>query len=323
MSIIDNFGSTKVLVLGDVMLDRYWWGDVTRISPEAPVPVVRLQRDTFVPGGAANVAMNAAGLGAKTILFGLVGDDPESRILSEGLTAAGISAQHLIISQERPTNVKILVIAHSQQVVRVDREFTSSLSSVESQELIENISEAMFDVDIVLVSDYAKGTLSVDVLKAVFSQAKTLKKTVVVDPKGKDYIKYRGATVLTPNRREAAEACNMDVETPDLTSQAGQRLLNDLDLDAILITESEHGMTLFVRGGGSAHFDAASKEVYDVTGAGDTVIATLGVALASGTELFEAVGLANLAAGIVVQQVGTAPIKKDDLAEVIHQSSAA
>jgi D-beta-D-heptose 7-phosphate kinase/D-beta-D-heptose 1-phosphate adenosyltransferase len=305
------------------MLDRYWWGDVTRISPEAPVPIVRLQRDTFVPGGAANVAMNAAGLGAETILFGLVGDDPESRILGERLTAAGISAQHLIVSQERPTNVKTRIIAHNQQVVRVDREVTSSLSSEECCKLIEKLKDAMGSVDVVLVSDYAKGILSTDVLESVFTLAKALRKTVVVDPKGKDYSKYVGATVLTPNRREAAEACNMEIDTPDLTNQAGGRLLSELDLDAILITESEHGMTLFERDTSSAHFDAASKEVYDVTGAGDTVIATLGVALAAGSELFEAARLANLAAGVVVQQVGTAPIKKNDLAAIIGQSSAA
>ena len=323
MSIIDNFGSTKVLVVGDVMLDRFWWGDVTRISPEAPVPVVRLQRETFVPGGAANVAMNVSGLGAEIILFGLVGDDPESRILNERLAVAGISAEHLIVSPERPTNVKTRIIAHSQQVVRVDREVTSSLSSAESSKLISKLSEAMSSVDVVLVSDYAKGTISPDVLESIFNRAKALRKTVVVDPKGKDYSKYVGATVLTPNRREAAEACNMEADIPDLTNQAGKRLLNELDLDAILITESEHGMTLFEQGRGSSHFDAASKEVYDVTGAGDTVLATLGVAMASGAELFEAARLANLAAGVVVQQVGTAPIKKDDLAAVIRQSSTA
>jgi len=181
----------------------------------------------------------------------------------------------------------------------------------------------MGSVDVVLVSDYAKGILSTDVLESVFTLAKALRKTVVVDPKGKDYSKYVGATVLTPNRREAAEACNMEIDTPDLTNQAGGSLLSELDLDAILITESEHGMTLFERDTSSAHFDAASKEVYDVTGAGDTVIATLGVALAAGSELFEAARLANLAAGVVVQQVGTAPIKKNDLAAIIGQSSAA
>jgi len=323
MKIVDNFPKTRVLVIGDVMLDRYWWGDVTRISPEAPVPVVRLQSDTYVPGGAANVAMNAAGLGSHTILCGLVGDDAESRSLNEGLMKAGISPKHLIVSEHRPTNVKTRVVAHSQQVVRVDRETTSSLTASESEKMIGKLSEVMNDIDVVLVSDYAKGTLSTNILASVFSLAESFKKPVVVDPKGKDYSKYRGATILTPNRREAAEACNLEVDTPELVAQAGRRLLVDLDLDAILITESEHGMTLFERGRDSSHFEAASKEVYDVTGAGDTVIATLGVALAAGAELFEAARLANLAAGLVVQQVGTAPIKKEDLAAVIHQSSAA
>jgi rfaE bifunctional protein kinase chain/domain len=313
MELIENLSNTKILIIGDVMLDRYWWGDVTRISPEAPVPVVRLQKDTYVPGGAANVAMNTAGLGAKTILVGLVGNDPECRQLCESLEENGISAEHLVRSSERPTNVKTRVVAHNQQVVRIDRETTSPVSNSEAHNVIEAISATMDNVDVVLVSDYAKGILSTPVLDHIFSMTSRSKKPVVVDTKGKDYGKYRGATILTPNRKEAAEACNLEPESSGLVEHAGCLLLNDVDLKAILITQSEHGMTLFERNQDPRHYEAVSKEVYDVTGAGDTVAATLGVTLAAGAGFREAARLANIAAGIVVQQVGTAAISSEKL----------
>lgn len=322
MKLIERFARTKVLIIGDVMLDRYWWGDVTRISPEAPVPVVRLQKDTYVPGGAANVAMNSAGLGAHTILVGLIGGDPDAARLRDELGAAGVSGGHLTISDDRPTNVKTRIIAHSQQVVRVDREITSPLSAAETSCVIDSIVRAMDDADVVLISDYAKGLLSAEVLAHIFTCSKKAQKQIVVDPKGKDYGKYRGAAILTPNRKEAAEACNLEPESDDLVETAGRMLLDQLELDAILITESEHGMTLFERGKGSRHYEAASKEVYDVTGAGDTVAATLAVALASGASFQEASRLANIAAGIVVQQIGTASITIDKLDAVLRERSA-
>jgi D-beta-D-heptose 7-phosphate kinase/D-beta-D-heptose 1-phosphate adenosyltransferase len=320
---IKNFSNTKVLVIGDVMLDRYWWGDVTRISPEAPVPVVRLKKDTYVPGGAANVAMNTAGLGAATILLGVVGNDSDSAHLRDGLKSSGISTQHLTVSGERPTNVKTRVVAHNQQVVRVDREVTTPLSAAETENLIGAMSSLIRETNVVLLSDYAKGVLSSPILEAVFDLAAKAGKPVVVDPKGKDYSKYRGATILTPNRKEAAEACNLEPESDDLVNTVGRSLLHDLDLTALLITESEHGMTLFEKGHDLHHFDAVSKEVYDVTGAGDTVVATVAVALGAGTGFREAARIANVAAGVVVQHVGTAAITIDDLADAIREASAA
>ena len=321
MNLIENFSNTKILVIGDVMLDCYWWGNVTRISPEAPVPVVRLRSETYVPGGAANVAMNTAGLGAKTFLVGIVGDDSEARQICDGIERAGISAKYLVVSKERPTNIKTRVVAHNQQVVRVDREVTSELSANESKNLVNVISRLMGEIDVVIVSDYAKGVLSNESLEHIFALAAEGKKRVVVDPKGKDFLKYKGATILTPNRMEAAEACKLEPESNDLVDRAGRLLLNDLDLEAILITQSEHGMTLFERGRAIHHYEAVSKEVYDVTGAGDTVAATLGVSLAAGASLHEAARFANIAAGVVVQQVGTAAITKHSLVDAALEAT--
>src|SRR5262249_15065760 len=206
----------------------------------------------------------------------------------EGLDKAGVTGDFLVPSATRPTNVKTRVIAHNQQVVRVDRETTSDLTTTEEEHLLKNISSLISDSDVVLLSDYAKGTLTEWVLKCIFDKAAATNTPVCVDPKGKNFNKYRGASILTPNRKEAAEACNLDIETTDLISIAGSRLLDELDLPALLITESEAGMTLFENGQDAVHFDAAAKEVYDVTGAGDTVIATIGVALASGSSYSEA-----------------------------------
>ena len=313
MKLVEDFSRVKILVVGDVMLDRYWWGNVTRISPEAPVPVVRIQRDSYVPGGAANVAVNVAGLGARVTLLGLIGDDPDGACLRDGLKKAGVLSETLVAVKTRPTNTKTRIIAHNQQVARVDRESTSALSMKEADLLCNAISEQIDGADVVVLSDYAKSTLSDRVLGHIFSLAGNSQKPVVVDPKGKDFTKYVGSTVLTPNRREAAEACNLEPEADHLVSQAGRRLLDKLQLRAVLITESEEGMTLFEKGQPPSHFEAAAKEVYDVTGAGDTVIATMAVALAAGADFRDAAKLANLAAGIVVQQLGTASISYEKL----------
>ena len=323
MKLFDNFLKARLLVIGDVMLDRYWWGDVTRISPEAPVPVVRLRRDTYVPGGAANVAVNVAGLGAEVTLLGLVGSDPEGESLRKSLVKNGVSPENLIESSERPTNTKTRVIAHNQQVVRVDREITSGLSEIDNRRICDSLPGYIANSDVVLLSDYAKGTLSDPVLLEVLKGAREAGKLVIVDPKGKNFSKYRGASVLTPNRQEAADASGFDPESDGLVPRAGSQLLADLDLAAILITESEEGMTLFEKGREPLHYAAAAKEVYDVTGAGDTVIATMAVALAAGSGFPEAARLANIAAGIVVQQLGTASISREKLASSMADASAA
>ena len=317
MCILDKFADVKVLVVGDVMLDRYWWGSVRRISPEAPVPVVDLQKNTFAPGGAANVAANIAGLGATPYLIGTIGSDHDGDTLIGLLEDSNVSAASLVRITNRPTSVKTRVIAHSQQVVRVDQETTAQFSDEDHERIWEKISAALSEVDAVIVSDYAKGLLSVSLLWRLIDTVRSQGKMVLVDPKGKNYSRYAGASLLTPNRREAAEACNLDEDLPHLIDIAGNQLLNELDIPMVLITQGEEGMTLFQKGKESVHLSTTAKEIYDVTGAGDTVIGCLGVALGAGMDFVTAAKVANISAGLVVEQVGTTAITRRMLEPVI------
>ena len=317
MHTLENFEKLKILVVGDVMLDRYWWGGVTRISPEAPVPVVRLKSTSMAAGGAANVAVNVAGLGATAILLGLVGEDDEARLFPSILDQARVSAGHLIPVNERATTVKTRVIAHSQQVVRVDQEDSDPITAETEERICAGIRSLVPTIDAVAVSDYAKGMLTEPVLSELFATATAHGKPVLVDPKGKNYGKYRGAAVLTPNRREAAEACNLD-DNGNIVDEAGSRLMSELDLNALLITQGEEGMTLFRKSQEPLHLTAIAREVYDVTGAGDTVIATLTTAIGAGLDLADAARLANVAAGLVVEQVGTSSITTADLLAALN-----
>jgi rfaE bifunctional protein kinase chain/domain len=317
-SLVERLPGANVLVVGDLMLDRYWWGDVTRISPEAPVPVVRLKKNTYAPGGAANVAANIAGLGATTILIGTIGADPEGEIFKHLLGEINIRTENIVALESRPTTVKTRVIAHSQQVVRVDQEETGDLSETEANAVWDSIAEVIEEVDLIIVSDYAKGTLTGKLLDRLIATARSLSKPLLVDPKGKDFSKYAGASLLTPNRREAAEACHLEHETQDLVEIAGARLMSELELDAILITQSEDGMTLFKDGTPPRHLEAQAREIYDVTGAGDTVIACMGAALAAGADYFEAAQIANLGASIVIEQIGTTFITSEGLLNALE-----
>ncbi|PYS97854.1 MAG: D-glycero-beta-D-manno-heptose-7-phosphate kinase [Acidobacteria bacterium] len=307
MQILENFSKLNVLVIGDVILDRYWWGDVSRISPEAPVPVVRLKNTSLAAGGAANVAANVAGLGATPILVGIVGDDDGAKQFPDVLKSANVSSDHLVRDRHRPTTVKTRIVAHSQHVVRVDQEHADRISSETESAIIDKLRLEIGRVDAIAVSDYAKGMLTDKVLKDLFAIAAEHGKPVLVDPKGKDYAKYKGAALLTPNRREAAEACNFE-DTGDVVNRAGTKLMDDLNLDALLVTEGEEGMTLFRRSQSSIKMGAEARQVYDVTGAGDTVIATFAVAIGAGADVETAARLANAAAGLVVEQVGTTAV---------------
>lgn len=320
MNILDKFLTVKVLVVGDIMLDRYWWGSVRRISPEAPVPVVELRKSTFAPGGAANVAANVAGLGATPYLVGVTGTDNEADTLARLLKTANVEDDSLVRVPDRPTSVKTRVIAHSQQVVRVDHETTAEFSDEDHENIWKSIAAALPDVDTVVISDYAKGLLSPSLLWRLIDTARSQKKIVLVDPKGKNYSRYAGASLITPNRREAAEACNLNEEIPDLVDIAGSQLLHELDLSMVLITQGEDGMTLFQKEKEPLHLSTAAKEIYDVTGAGDTVIASLGVALGAGLDFVEAARIANLAAGLVVEQIGTTAITREMLATIIDKT---
>jgi len=296
----------RVLVVGDVMLDRYWFGDVSRISPEAPVPVVKVERSEERPGGAANVARNAAALAAHTVLLSVVGQDEPAQALGRLLESEGVVAS-LQTDPDLATTVKLRVIGRQQQLLRIDFETWPNHESL--QATLAEFRSRLPNVDVVVLSDYGKGGLTH--VAEMIRLAREANKPVLVDPKGDDYSKYRGATLLTPNRSELRQVVGKWRDDADLAARA-QKLRAELALDALLVTRSEEGMTLF-RDEGSVHEGTRAREVYDVSGAGDTVIATLAVMLAAGAPMADAMRWANHAAGIVVGKLGTATVTLDEI----------
>ena len=319
MNYLVDFSKVKVLVVGDVMLDRYWWGSVNRISPEAPVPVVHLKDTSLAAGGAANVAVNVAGLGAEPLLVGVIGDDKEAELFPALLNQLKISADYLITLPNHQTTTKTRIVAHSQQVVRIDQESKLNLTESEEDFFWGKIKKLIDVADLVLISDYNKGFLTRCLLERLITTSFEKNKFVLVDPKGKNFDKYRGATILTPNLKELAEACGFDESESEMIRQSGQKLLNDLKLEALLVTQGEEGMTLLEKDKKTVHLAAQARKVYDVTGAGDTVIATLSVAIGAGLSWVEAARLANIAAGIVVEKVGTSFIELHKLIDSFNE----
>jgi rfaE bifunctional protein kinase chain/domain len=297
---------SRLLVAGDVMLDRYWFGDVERISPEAPVPVVKVSRHEERPGGAANVARNAAALGAPTTLLSVIGDDEPGRAL-ERLLASENVATSLHRDPALPTTVKLRVIGRQQQLLRIDFETAPSHEVLATK--LKDFATLVRDTSAVVLSDYGKGGLAH--IGEMIALARTARKPVLVDPKGDDWTRYRGATLLTPNRGEFREVVGRWRDDADFAQRA-RTLIGELDLTALLVTRSEEGMSLFTADD-ALHIPAEAREVYDVTGAGDTVIATLAVLLAAGATLADAVRIANVAAGVVVGKLGTAVVLPSEL----------
>ncbi len=302
----EKFAASRVLVVGDVMLDRYWFGDVNRISPEAPVPVVHVQRQEDRLGGAANVARNAVALGAQAGLLCVVGHDEPGERIVELLGESGVNA-FLERDPALPTTIKLRVLSRQQQLLRVDFENTPA-----HEVLLAGL--ARFDAllpshDVILMSDYAKGGLTH--VTQMIATARAAGKAVLVDPKGDDWERYRGASVITPNRAELREVVGTWKSEEDLLARV-TKLRRELQFDALLLTRSEEGMTLFTDAG-VLHAPADAREVYDVSGAGDTVIATVAVSLGAGLPLVQGVALANRAAGIVVGKLGTATVDYDEL----------
>jgi len=303
---IPDTARARVLVAGDVMLDRYWFGEVSRISPEAPVPVVKVERTDERLGGAANVARNAAALGAKVDLLAVVGDDDGGRALEALLAAEGI-ASSLQRDASVTTTVKLRVIGRQQQLLRIDFETVPGPQALQAK--LAEFDRRLGDCDVVILSDYGKGGLAH--VSQMIGMARAAGKPVLVDPKGDDYARYRGATLLTPNRSEFREVAGRWGSEAELEAKA-QALRQELDLEALLVTRSEEGMTLF-RTSGAFHVPTVAQEVFDVSGAGDTVIATLGVMLAAGLDLEASVRWANRAGGIVVGKLGTAVVHPAEL----------
>jgi len=303
----DAAASARVLVVGDVMLDRYWFGDVERISPEAPVPVVKIARTEERPGGAANVARNAAALGAQATLLSVVGDDEPGAALAKLLARERVKTS-LLRDPSLPTTVKLRVIGRQQQLLRIDFETAPSHEVLAAK--LTDYERLLRDTDLVVLSDYGKGGLAH--IATMIELARAAGKRVLVDPKGEDFSRYRGATLLTPNRGEFREVVGRWKDEAELAVKA-DLLRRELDLEALLVTRSEEGMSLFTADG-ALTIPAQAREVYDVSGAGDTVIATLGVVLAAGGSLPAAVRIANEAAGVVVAKLGTAVVQPHELA---------
>ncbi|MCY7346016.1 MAG: D-glycero-beta-D-manno-heptose-7-phosphate kinase [Pyrinomonadaceae bacterium] len=308
MNFLEKISQVRVLVIGDVMLDRYWWGNVSRVSPEAPVPIVDLKKISSTVGGAANVAANIAGLGAEAFLVGVVGDDEEADSLLENLAAKNVSTDFLVKSSKRCTTVKTRIIAHHQQLARIDREIKDVLSAEDQENVWRFVLNLLNTVEVVVVSDYGKGVVSEKLLSRLITTCRNLGRIILIDPKGKNYSKYRGATMLTPNRFEAAEACGSESYNQSLIEENGNHLLKQLSLKYLLITQGEDGMTLFEKDREAVHLPVESKNVFDVTGAGDTVIACLAAAIGAGATFLEAAKFANRAAGLVIEQIGTTAI---------------
>jgi len=302
-----------VLIVGDVMLDEYIWGDVRRISPEAPVPIVEIRNRTYVPGGAANTAANVGSLGGQVLLGGVIGCDDQAGRLREALMAIKIDSEHLLVDDPRPTTTKTRIVAHNQQVVRVDSEQRVPLSKDLEVQLLRWVERNLPEADICVLSDYGKGVVTASLSQTFIELARASGKPVIVDPKGTDYKKYRGATVLTPNREEAKQALNHGSSTDLDLMEIGYRLMDMVECHALLITQGPQGMSLFVNGKQPLHIASAARSVFDVSGAGDTVVSTLAMALAAGASIEQAAFLSNRAAGVVVGKIGTATVSIEEL----------
>jgi len=312
----------RIAVLGDFMLDRYLWGSVTRISPEAPVPVVEIDTETEQLGGAANVANNIAALGALPHPIGVIGKDGSGERLLELVENSGFPNDGLLVDDTRPTTIKTRVIAHNQHVVRTDRESRQDLTPAMQERILRHLEKILPKLDAILIEDYNKGVIAQPLLSRVIELARTHDRIITVDPKFNHFFDYQQVTVFKPNRKETEEVLGVKLSKDGDVDRAGETLLKRLQCDNVLITLGERGMALFRKDGGSHIIPTQAQRVHDVSGAGDTVIATLTAALASGADILEAATLANYAAGVVVGEVGAVPIDKQKLIEAIahHQN---
>ncbi len=319
---VQQFQEKKILVLGDVMLDRFVWGSVSRISPEAPVPVVEIRKETSCLGGAANVAANISRMGARPFPGGVIGNDADGEILCAAFRDLGASVGGILVDKGRATCVKTRIIAHHQQVCRTDREDRSPLAWRMQQKLVEWFRSHLDSVDAVVISDYAKGLISSPLLRKVLPMARAVKRIVCVDPKLRDLGAYMPATVITPNQAEAEQASGIKIRDDKTLARAGRKIMADTGVGHLLLTRGELGMALFEADANVIQIPTLAREVFDVTGAGDTVISTLSLALASGLSMLEAAILSNIAAGIVVGKLGTAFVTPEELLAGIRNNSS-
>jgi D-beta-D-heptose 7-phosphate kinase/D-beta-D-heptose 1-phosphate adenosyltransferase len=310
--------SKKILVIGDLILDQYIFGKVKRISPEAPVPVVEVEKNIYIPGGAANVANNISSLGGRAIISGVIGEDGIGRILKEELLKKKIDISGIVIEKNRPTSLKTRVIAHSQQVVRIDREKKEEIGKQTIKKILQKIEKFLKEVEVVVFSDYNKGMAEKNFVREIVKISKKFKKKIIVDPKPQNFEKFKNVTILTPNQQEAILYSHIEISDRKTLEKVAKKIMKNLKLEALLITRGEKGMSLFTEEK-SIHIPAVTSEVYDVTGAGDTVVGALSVFLAAGFDLFTSVKLANYAAGVVVRKLGTATVTLGEILEILEK----
>ena len=311
--IIGNFKSANVLVIGDLILDEFIWGEVSRISPEAPVPVVWVKDESFMPGGASNVANNLRSLSSNVRLVGAIGDDERGAILKGELRQKGIDTSGIFVDESRPTTLKTRVVAHHQQVVRIDREKIGYLNDQMIRKMSDYVCGAINDIDAIIIEDYGKGVITPKLLSKIIPFARAHKKIIAVDPKEEHFRYYKGITVTTPNNHEASKAVGFTITDEKTLIKAGQALLKKLNCRIALITLGENGMAVFEKNKPMKHIPTVAQDVFDVSGAGDTVIASYTLSLASNADAIQAAHISNCAAGIVVGKVGIAVVTPEEL----------
>ena len=320
VNFLESFKKQTILIIGDTMVDKFIWGKVARISPEAPVPVVEITKETETLGGAGNVANNITALGAKAVIISAIGEDNTGKAMVTLLEEKGIDAQSIVKNTGRPTIIKTRIIATNQQVVRVDREIKGRFPSHVEAKIIKNMEKLIPKVNGIILSDYGKGVISPKVLKRAISLAVKYKIPITVDPKIENFKKYKRVTTITPNLKEAVEGMNAkNINTEESVETLGNKILKTLKSESVLITRGEKGMTLIQPGNKITTIPTRAKEVYDVTGAGDTVISTMTLALAAKADLTSAAEIANFAAGIVVGKLGTATVTPQELKKAVTE----
>ena len=318
--VVGSFRKKKILIIGDLILDEFIWGDVSRISPEAPVPVVWVKRESFMPGGSCNVANNISALGGKAYLAGLIGNDMMAAVLRQELERSGIDTSGVISDDGRPTTVKTRIVAQHQQVVRIDRERIEPIHDSLLERVVDQVKKVLKEIDAVIIEDYGKGVITPRLLKQIVPLARSLKKIIAVDPKEEHFRYYRGISLITPNLIEASRAVKFTIESDADLDRAGKKILSMLQCDTALVTMGEKGIRVFQKGRAPKQIPTVAQEVYDVSGAGDTIIGTFTLALSSGAGTIEAARIANCAAGIVVGKLGTAVVTPDELIDKIRWS---
>ncbi|NOX32291.1 MAG: D-glycero-beta-D-manno-heptose-7-phosphate kinase [Deltaproteobacteria bacterium] len=314
---LDDFKKVNVLVIGDLMIDEYLWGSVDRISPEAPVPVVCVEKESHALGGAGNVIHNLVAMGAKVMAAGTAGTGNAGRMIFEKIKDLGIKTDGIVSEAKRPTTLKTRVIASNQQVLRIDKEIKKNINAATLEKLVKIIENKILRADLVILSDYDKGLVTKDLVCEVVKLSRKYNVLTIADPKSLDFLKYKKVSILTPNRKEASLAANMDIKSRQDLFAAGLKIMEKVKLLRLLITCGKDGMVLFEKGREPYTIESKARQVFDVSGAGDTVISLLGLGLATGASFKESAMIANAAAGIVVAKVGTATASIDELANVL------